>query len=408
MFFMFCIFVEGVVALFLLVYCKFEMRVILNVILNSNTCFVSPDRLTRTRTHLTLLDKTIQCIVNPEFSVKRTGCTAFKRNTNQIWPYGFLDHPWKTRCGAICRSFKICVPIPSPPSAGAGVFFAGTYAQMLTKFPFYTLDKKSPRFVWFARDFYEFSAWASDSCSFVLKKVRSADSATAVVVQGLEGKWWDGCMLPCASFAARAGSGGSTCWVGFAIRTYHTFATECLGRLYLATASWAVIGWLASAWQPWGSVVFMSFQLSLLRGKPGRAYSKKNHQINGVDPSARSRLKWWHSMIQNLQAAVLAHLTGDSIKQVWCCFFPGLSSTTSLKQFHVSRLGKIVIQFYQVLGLWNGWPWVALNYINFISTELCAWYEKTSGEGVQLPQLRCQLNGQTKKLPHPKELIRVI
>ena len=33
----------------------------------------------------------------------------------------------------------------------------------------------------------EFSAWASDSCSFVLKKVRSADSATAVVVQGLEG-----------------------------------------------------------------------------------------------------------------------------------------------------------------------------------------------------------------------------
>lgn len=152
----------------------------------------------------------------------------------------------------------------------------------------------------------------------------------------------------------------------------------------------------------------MSFQLSLLRGKPGRAYSKKNHQINGVDPSARSRLKWWHSMIQNLQAAVLAHLTGDSIKQVWCCFFPGLSSTTSLKQFHVSRLGKIVIQFYQVLGLWNGWPWVALNYINFISTELCAWYEKTSGEGVQLPQLRCQLNGQTKKLPHPKELIRVI
>ena len=36
----------------------------------------------------------------------------------------------------------------------------------------------------------------------------------------------------------------------------------------------------------------MSFQLSLLRGKPGRAYSKKNHQINGVDPRARWRLKY--------------------------------------------------------------------------------------------------------------------
>ena len=96
----------------------------------------------------------------------------------------------------------------------------------------------------------------------------------------------------------------------------------------------------------------MSFQLSLLRGKPGRAYSKKNHQINGVAPSARWRLKCWHSMNQNLQAGVLAHLTSDSIKQVWCCFFPGLSSTTSLKQFHVSRSGKIVPQFFQVLGLW--------------------------------------------------------
>ena len=61
--------------------------------------------------------------------------------------------------------------IPSPGACWRTVFFcAGTYAQMFTKFPFYTLDKKSPRFVWFARDFYEFSAWASDSCSFVLKK----------------------------------------------------------------------------------------------------------------------------------------------------------------------------------------------------------------------------------------------
>lgn len=162
MFFMFCIFVEGVVALFLLVYCKFETRVILNVILNSNTCFVSPDRLTRTRTHLTFLDKTIQCIVNPELSVKRMGCTAFKRNASQIWSHGFFGPSAKkkenqalgARCGAIWRSFKICVRIPSPPSAGARVIFAGTYAQMLAKFPFYTLDKKSPRFLWFARDFY--------------------------------------------------------------------------------------------------------------------------------------------------------------------------------------------------------------------------------------------------------------
>lgn len=111
------------------------MRVILNVILNSNTCFVSPDRLTRT--HLTLLDKTIQCIVNPELSVKRMGCTAFKRNASQIWSHGFFGPSVKkkenqalgARCGAIWRSFKICVPILSPPSAGARVFFSRVHMR---------------------------------------------------------------------------------------------------------------------------------------------------------------------------------------------------------------------------------------------------------------------------------------
>lgn len=287
----------------------------------------------------------------------------------------FLDHPRKKRktkrwvqgveqYGDHSRFVSASLPLRQ---LAHGLFSRVHMRKCLPNFRSIHLIRKARVSFGLRETSMEFSAWASDSCSFVLKKSSLCRFGDGSCGARLGREWWDGCMWPCVSFAARVGSGGSTtCWVGFAIRTYHTFAAECLGRLCLATASWAVIAWLASAWQPWGTVVFMSFQLSLLRGKPGRAYSKKNHQINGVAPSARWRLKCWHSMNQNLQAGVLAHLTSDSIKQVWCCFFPGLSSTTSLKQFHVSRLGKIVIQFYQVLGLWNGWPWVALNYINFI------------------------------------------